>query len=126
MFLKKYIMNILTARIFFWTEFKTALSATSNLKEWSQLMSDATGSTDFTYQRALTSANELFAQSRFDNAGILSLASDNSKWLKRINSIFKAFNEFEDSYDVYKLTDVQVFEEFFCVYTGKLYLCAYK
>ena len=98
---------------FFWTEFKTALNAALDLKEWSQIMSDATGSTDFTYQRALTSANELFAQSLFDNAGIISLASDNSKWLKRINSIFKAFNEFEDSYDVYKLTDVQVFEEFF-------------
>ena len=98
---------------FAWTEIKTALNAALDIKEWIQIVSDGLGVSDFTYQRALLSANEKFAQNLLSGSAIASFANTNSEWLKRIKSVLKVFDEFENNYDVYELTDVEVFEQFF-------------
>ncbi len=108
----------------FWTQFETALDASLpvfklDFRQYAMLMSDTFGGTDYIYQKSLDSANLVFAQNIFKSyrGAVLSEDADTfgaaKKLYKRVESLLKVYDTFEKNYDVYEMTDYEVFYEMF-------------
>ena len=98
---------------FTWSQIKNALSAAVDLKEYVNLLADASGLTSFTYEKALDAANEEFAKKLLGSSELATVYGTEAKWLKNINKFLKVYDTFQKNYSVYEVTDEQIFIDVF-------------
>ncbi len=98
---------------FTWSQIKNALSAAVDLKEYVNILADASGLTSFTYEKALDAANEEFAKKLLGSSELATVYGTEAKWLKNINKFLKVYDTFQKNYSVYEVTDEQIFIDVF-------------
>ena len=98
---------------FAWTNIKNSLAMATNLKEWAKMITDASGLTSFTYEKALDAANVDFATQLTGGSEIAKAYGTELKWVKKINDILKVYDNFDKNYDISVMTETEVFNAMF-------------
>ena len=111
--LDKVYTEFMDSPQFDWTNIKNSLAMATNLKEWTKMITDASGLTSFTYEKALDAANVDFATQLTGGSEIAKAYGTELKWVKKINDILKVYDTFDKNYDISVMTETEVFTAMF-------------
>lgn len=109
----KVYSDYIDSPMFAFSDIKHSLPLVFDIKEYTKLISDLTGLTSFTYEKALDKANEKFAEELMGASALAKTYGTENSWVKNINKFVKVYDTFQKNYKVYEKTEVQIYEETF-------------
>lgn len=101
---------------FIWTEISTAINSATDARTLIELISDASGISDYNYSNALNKANEELVKELLSDkelAGVSAVYAKGGKITKKAENIAKLYEEFQENFEVYQLTDEQIISEYY-------------
>ncbi len=100
---------------FMWTNIKSSLAAATNIKEWVSLVASVNGETEYNYEKALDKANQKFVEELMGRNISSDLFGSGAEIVTRYKKLVDVFNKFEQNFDVYQMTEYEIYYEFFAI-----------